>query len=664
MKIFLLIISLFLLLPNPGQQAVAAGNNSLAPAGLAAAGLIRIGDLLLLLDDWYLNTLDGYSWTASPNGSIPFLKQNWQLFLDGFKMNLATFDLTHLNMLGLAPNLVDSVTVLRFPQLYQGEFVESGLVQIHSRPIRPGLSLCGTFSAGNETGDPGPYFYTTFKTPNVDRLGKDGNLVLAFGRKAVSARAQITLQEHTFTDFAMRRRIHNSTVEGWGSMYRLAPAVNLILALGRSRHEMFFQQSRTWRYFYFLKPLGREIPTDLILTQAGIAGKVQILPHNQVHYRLQYASQDFNRRPNVFELDFARKQHSTSANLENQITHERFQAQIGLNLEHLQATCPEPLQINHLSRTKIYSALTYSLTKKIIQRLGTMAVLGSTNNRALKTSWLTNWRIHNRHQVQLNLSLAQSLPEENNSLWFWIEKGYRLLDRVGVPYQFVDSLKTCQQLALDLAWQIPVSEDIGAELSGSWRKLEKICLEQQPLDFNPQTCSFSGPVTVFPDAQGQIANLGFTFRQSLGRSFQHQLVYRYLKTLAGDPVFKQAWQSLPQHKVSYRLISYPFPQVAFWGMISYMSARHWPDYLPSNGATCDYRNIVKTEYFAGVPPVLTMDLQLQKHFWHRQVVANLLARNVRNADFRYHPVGASFDLSFFLRFDFAFHFSGARTPCD
>ena len=71
----------------------------------------------------------------------------------------------NINMLPLNITQIDSVEIISVPQIYNGIFTDYGLIHIHTKSISNGKSMTFFQSAGNETGDPGPYVYTKYKSP-------------------------------------------------------------------------------------------------------------------------------------------------------------------------------------------------------------------------------------------------------------------------------------------------------------------------------------------------------------------------------------------------------------------------------------------------------------------------------------------------------------------
>ena len=142
------------------------------------SGLFRVGDILLLANKIRVNTLDGFTWSANINGLSSFQKQNWIILLDGQRLGLNTFNNVNINMLPINITQIDSVEIISVPQIYNGIFTDYGLINIHTKSKSQGTVLTFSQSAGNETGDPGPFAYTKYKSPNVEIVGSGTSFVL------------------------------------------------------------------------------------------------------------------------------------------------------------------------------------------------------------------------------------------------------------------------------------------------------------------------------------------------------------------------------------------------------------------------------------------------------------------------------------------------------
>ena len=103
--------------------------------------------------------------------------------LDGQRIDMKLFDMNNLNLLPVALDFVDSVEIVSLPRIHNGEFTNRGLIHIHTRRPTNGFFFRGSVIGGNETGDPGPYRYTGYYSPNVDAIGPDASLSFGFGSK-------------------------------------------------------------------------------------------------------------------------------------------------------------------------------------------------------------------------------------------------------------------------------------------------------------------------------------------------------------------------------------------------------------------------------------------------------------------------------------------------
>ena len=149
------------------------------------SGLFRIGDILQLSTKIRVSSIDGFSWFSNINGLSSFQRQNWVILLDGQRLGINTFDIVNINMLPINITQIDSVEIFTTPQLYQGIFTDYGLIHIHTKNISKGKSLALFQSAGNETGDPGPYRNTTFNSPNVERIGSGSAMILNLNNNSI-----------------------------------------------------------------------------------------------------------------------------------------------------------------------------------------------------------------------------------------------------------------------------------------------------------------------------------------------------------------------------------------------------------------------------------------------------------------------------------------------
>lgn len=236
------------------------------------SGLFRLGDILLLSNKIRVSSIDGFSWFSSINGLSSFHRQNWIVLLDGQRLAINTFDIVNLNMLPINITKIDYVEIFSVPQLHEGIFTDHGLVHIHTQNISKRKLITLFQSAGNETGDPGPYIGTKYQSPNVDHIGLGTGLDIHLNVKKMNINMGLNYKEQSLTDWAIRKRnnsIYNDH-EYYPSIEMVSPYLKLNIQGNKRTHDIFTSYSHSNKYFFFFKPISREIPTDYIIKHIGI----------------------------------------------------------------------------------------------------------------------------------------------------------------------------------------------------------------------------------------------------------------------------------------------------------------------------------------------------------------------------------------------------------
>jgi hypothetical protein len=223
-----------------------------------------------------------------------------------------------------------------------------------------------------------------------------------------------------------------------------------------------------------------------------------------------------------------------------------------------------------------------------------------------------------------------------------------LLRENNINYTIVGDIDKGKQFATDIIWEYHLNRKLILETAGSYRFFDDLYLERQYFDFQPEDCSFaSALIKVYTDGRGQTLGGHLTLTYHPFPQLYQRFFYSYRTEIAGNDIFRDVWQTMPQHKASYRLTYAPLENFLVWGMLSYFSAANFPDYQNINAQSCALGRI-NVKYSATVRSSATFDLQFQKWFWRRKLQASLLLRNIWDGNYRYHPIGASFDRSFYI----------------
>ncbi|MFC1618507.1 hypothetical protein ACFL45_01040 [Candidatus Neomarinimicrobiota bacterium] len=625
----------------PGRQVITS-------AELRGAGITRISGLLWLADNWHLSTIDGYTWRAAVNGLNTFDDQAWTVLLDGQRMNLKTMDVVNLNALPIDLTQIDSVIIISTPRLHHGEFTDKGLIHIHTRRPDPGLSAQGHYFAGNEAGDPGPYLYTRYRTPNVDRIGFDESLSINAARDSWSARFFLLWQTHTFSDFALTRRV-KSTINEWSGLNLWSALCRFGLVTARGEHELIAGCSFGDAHRVFFNPLGREIPVIDLSPRFGMNGRLPSLFGNlDVSYRLQFSRNTLRKSTNLLNFDYDYSLQNIHAALMGEFQGSSSGGNIGVGVDHyLFNTSPDLLSPSYMIG-RFFGEIHATTSRRFQPSLGAM-LLTSNGRAALKTSLSNLWEVSSRNSISATLAFSQRLLEEDTTPWYWIRQGYRLYDDHDVEYGISGNLDQSTRITADVAWSLVLGKNLTAAAAVFYRHLDGLYLERLAYQYVPEVCAFISPVSLLGDLHGKIGGISITLSQSPRRDLSQRLSYMYQTSLGGDQDFSAAQNAIPEHKASYRVTWAPLDNIAVWAMISYRSSSSYYAYQDAGSQICPLTNLINLVYSPALKSTTVFDLSMKKWFWKRRISGQVLLRNIMNEDLRYHPVGAGFGLSMLIQ---------------
>ena len=632
----------------PGVQTIRAEN-------IAAAGITRVADILLLADNWDLNTTDGFSWRAVAGGLDTWQQQHWDVFLNGHKLDRKLFDVINLNLMGVALEEIDSVQVGTVPCLHQGEFTAAGFVHIFTSQSALGLRMTGSIDMGNETGDPGPYLYTEFATQNVDRIGPSGELTLMAGRPGGYERATVVVQQHPFTDGAMFRRTSGLGYH-WPGIFSVAPTVTI----GRRRwagwQELRLAYSHSLYHYQLSEQLGFETPLDVITADAGLSGWIPISDRTLWRYRWNYSSNDLVELPNRLAFDYDWRMAHSAGNLEVTSIVGSQELGIGAGLDHYRLFTQADLSDDDLLHIKAYAFAAGNLRSDWDYHSGAMLALTSGEAAGSVTAG-GSWRSLAGHHLSMTWSLSQRLPEAGNSPWIWMRRGYDLYSWVGAadldePLPRLEGepkVATRRQLTADLTWHHQLRRDLSWAAGASYRRATGLVLDRREIRFNPANCHFPAITAIATGESFEVLGVRLAGSGRIAPNLKFHLAYRSWAVVNATPTARDEWRKIPRHKLTARLTWNAVPNLSLWAMLTKVSTATWEDYQPVDGVTCRLTPNDVITYRAKVPSWTSLDVQIRKWFWRRRLSGSLLLRNLLDSDVRYHPIGGTFHLTLFIK---------------
>jgi hypothetical protein len=600
------------------------------------AGLTRLADILLLAEGWDLTTIEGFTWQASARGLSPFERQAWDVMVDGQKVDIDEFGGKSLNRLPISLNDIDHVEFISVPQLHAGEFVDGGLIHIHLKTPDEGLSVRGRVVSGSETGDPGPFLYSGEFVPNVERFGHETSFSVSYGADRAFVQARLSIARHYAGDALIIERYESISDDDPRVLDLVAPAIRVGFGSPRSQHEMFAGFSDL-SDGYFLEPYGREIPVDNRHSQIGISGDVSLGANHRLTYRVAHFVNDFDERPNVFDLDLDWQRSRTRARLAAVRNSPSATATVGIGLERIKADTGYDLSEKSDNLGELSGELDYRLTDTLEQTLAASLLAGG-DDLGFKAMFGQQLRLGATGSLEAIYAYTERLPEEQGTIWLWSERGYRFLQENGVDVALDGRIDPAGRHSVDLLWRTRPHPAVSLELGGFFRSYSDLHLERQRFEFNPADESFASPVRLLVDQGGDVAGGEITVEPALPARMRLRLYYRYLHSPSGDSTFRDLWDEIPRHQVLSTFSYTPVRGLTFLALLRYRDATEWIDYRDIGQQTGGV-------YSSAVPSVVDIDVAIEKLFWKERIRGGLAFRNILDQELQYHPIGAESNLT-------------------
>lgn len=606
---------------------------------LRRAGASRLSDVLALAHRWDVQTVDGFTWSASPLGGAPFLPARWAVLVDGRRVDADLFGVTSLDRIGVPLEQVSRVELVEVPRLVAGGLTTDGLVHITTADPPEGPAARGWFVTGSEIGDPGPFAFTPGAAPNVDRLGHNASAEMSYRGGDWYAGAAITWARMVPTDAAILDRY----IAALGRVPRVrstAPALRVGAHLAGGRHEAVFRHSQADGALA-LSPLGSEIGTDERFTIVGLAGDVPLASGRRLLYDLSHTRNRARLRPSLSgpPLDWLAR--SSEARLE--IARPRALLRMaGVRLRRRAVARPAGLASPVLSLATAYAELRPGGSGGATSLSGSVTL--GAGDVGLAALLARRWPVARRTTLEAYLSYDRVARGEDNSVWAWTERGYGLLEESGVDFDVVGRPSSPERLGADLRLTTRGAAGVSLAARALYRRSRGLSLERRELHFVPAISSFEGPAAILHDAGGDLAGASAELAGRPLRGLAVRASYWVRGAIGGDRVYRDAWAAVPDHGARATAEYVPVPGLELWLSAAYRGpARHREFAAVEPESAGRYRERVNGAF--------TLDAAVQKLLWDGRLRAHFGVRNLLGAELRYHPAGATFGPTAVVQFE-------------
>ena len=262
---------------------------------------------------------------------------------------------------------------------------------------------------------------------------------------------------------------------------------------------------------------------------------------------------------------------------------------------------------------------------------------------AISGAWFGAWR-RATNVVQFHFAYVERLTEHDERIWYWDERGYDFLGDNAVSVTRSGPVEVARRASLDATWRSEPHRSWALEGGGFYRLFWNQYMERQAYQFIASDKSFLGPADLTGGQSGDVAGVKLAVEFDGVDGLETRAAYQFQTTVRGDDAFTTAWETVASHYLRVAARYTVNRKFGVWAQLSYWSPTDWHDYA-------DVEVQSGGEYQVGLRENLLVDLGFDKWFWRERIRGNILFRNALDQHIRFHPIGASFDLSVFVQIE-------------
>ena len=641
-------VMLLFLLNIPALAAEPAGTHDpedptiqvFSAEDLVESGAYHLSDLFWLVDDWAVQSVDGYGWSASAAGLAPLQRADWLLVIDGQPVDLQALGRQHIDQLPLRVDDLATVEVHTGPTWIAGRPALQGALHLKTRAPAAGLSAYGQVTTGSEISDPGPFEFTGADDTNVDRMGPllGATGTAAYGPAVLRLGAK---SDERHADNFIRPRVR--TLCRGACIFRGAPVMRQTslhaetrLTAGPTGHRLRAYDSQMDEQLFF-ESAGLEVPSATRFRTLQGSGTVVVSDRAHLRYEADLTDHRLARVADLPGLD-VRKQ-SWGGRLS--LTHQRGGA-VHADVRWRDTVAPT-LQRQRHRTSRLHYYTTARVSAGWSQHLGLS--LSETNGAVGVTAFTsTRLRPRGRHRTLITASLDHRPPSATPDLPALLREGLAVdgaTDRfdpgsvVGNP-----APDRMTRAVADLHHTVQVSSRLQLSGTAGWRLFDGVPLVRTAAEPQPANPGLRTALTV-TEGRGQVLRGGLRAKGVGTRRVQPRLFARYQRVLSADEAFSDAWASQPAWQLGAALRVVPVERLTLFGRVLYESEMAWPGYAEAAAGAPE-------RFTDTLPPRWRVHLTAQKQFFRDHFRLSVSLRDIAQKPIRYHPAGAPIDMGFFV----------------
>lgn len=629
------------ILPQSNKKAV------LTRTDLEFISLIRISDIYSILPQLDLYTIDRYRHTAVSAGLFVNSPRDIIVLINGVRTNFGIWNKTNLSQFPIHPLEIDSIIISDNPILYKGEFSSGILIDLITKVPTDGLSFKATYATGNEAGDPGPYVYTEHFSNNVDQFGPNTYFTANYGSEKLKLAFNFIDQVSPTTDPAVLKRVKNFIFNNYQVRYS-GFSLNASTESNLGKHNLFSAFSKTgqsvigFEYgddLFFIDELSNEFPyknENFILSSGN---NFQIYPGGNLiaDANLNYNSMNQSKFSNDFQFNSADLWLYSKVGYQSSLGSINYLAGTSFTYHNMRNKLTD---FNYSRRMpSVFASLDTESIKNMTTRIDAVLRFGG-NSSGMFICIDNELIINEKHQLSFSVSY-DSLFNIQNSLDYRISRGYTFNNEYDTPMYSGNS--EASQTSLNISYIIKPDESNSIVGGIDFSSYNKFSFQLNDFVYHPDNSEILNEQSeLFNGVNGWTWELNFSITNKINKKFMQKFYYRYKSALSDNEIFNEAIKRFPGHKMFYSIYFLPFSNLSVYMTINYSSAKEW----------IEYRNIISEGdefYRSKLKNLFLINCGVTKIFWSERIKISASIENLLNNRIQYHPVGGSFDLTFFLK---------------
>ena len=584
---------------------------------LARSGVTRLSDILELADDWVGSSTEGFHWDLAPLGTSWEASPDWHLFLDGHPIGIQTLNRQSLNLLPVTISEICEVHLHATPNVIHGIVTHAGAIHIRRCTPTEGLTIAGQFSAGNETGDPGPYKYTNVGGTNVDRTGPTIHGSISAASKDRFIRVTGASDEHHATDPRIRPRVLQ--------LYQGEKDARIIyrglgVDAGLSGHRVGAGISQV-EDLMFLPIMGRELPLDQKVSYVFAS----FTPLKGLGYSLVGSSAGFTTRqnPESLSVDIAHRQVLARVFSSTRLS-SYTELGYGVTAALAEARFHPTHVRNIVESIRIDATLHPDLPSPL--QMGVMSSLsldaGVPGYEFFSHTWHDAWGL------ELRLLARQRGLASRMNFANWAGRG-KLPQSAVFRYEYPGLPRRESIRSIDVTWSA-AGRQIRLYLSGGVRTYANVVypVTEGTLD---STQTHLQTINSFVSTEGSVARTSLRIDFSVLRYLAVKLHGSYTYPWSDSQIFLDAWNHRIQ--VGIRGEFQPNKRFSIDMRLRYVGPSSWNEYQEAAKENPVF-------YVMRLPSAVHLHLTVQKRLWEEHLRISATMRNVLDHPHIAHPAGA------------------------